>query len=68
VGPQSEKPDILANCYKNSLGVLRENGLRSIAFPCISTGVYGYDNERAANEALKTVYGELEKHNDKVNN
>ncbi|CAO3645222.1 unnamed protein product [Mucor hiemalis] len=66
VGPQSEKPDVLANCYKNSLSVLQKNGLRSISFPCIATGVYGYDNERAANVALKTVLVELEKCNDKT--
>ncbi|KAI9487905.1 MAG: hypothetical protein EXX96DRAFT_555103 [Benjaminiella poitrasii] len=63
VGPQSEKPDVLCNCYKNSLKVMTENGLKSIAFPCISTGVYGYDNNRAANIALKTVHAYLE--NDK---
>jgi O-acetyl-ADP-ribose deacetylase (regulator of RNase III) len=40
--------------------------LRSIAFPCIATGVYGYNNERAAHVALKTVAEELEKNNDKV--
>ncbi|KAI8636353.1 hypothetical protein BD408DRAFT_426267 [Parasitella parasitica] len=60
VGPQSEKPDILANCYKNSLQVLTENNLRSIAFPCIATGVYGYNNERAAKIALETVLGYLQ--------
>lgn len=66
MGPQSEKPAVLASCYKRSLDVLRENGLRSIAFPCIATGVYGYDNERAANVVLKTVLAELEQHPDKV--
>lgn len=66
VGPQSEKPDVLANCYKNSLTVLQKNGLRSIAFPCIATGVYGYDNEKAANVALKTVLHELEGSDDKI--
>ncbi|KAI8973408.1 hypothetical protein BDF20DRAFT_823527, partial [Mycotypha africana] len=64
VGPQTEKPDILANCYRNSLQVLIDNNLRSIAFPCIATGVYGYDNERAANVALKTVLSFFENGND----
>lgn len=66
MGPQSEKPVVLANCYRRSLEVLLDNGLRSIAFPCIATGVYGYDNEKAANVALKTVKGELEHSQDKV--
>ncbi|KAI8066989.1 uncharacterized protein B0P05DRAFT_573836 [Gilbertella persicaria] len=55
VGPQSENPKVLSNCYKNSLSILEEKGLSSIAFPCIATGVYGYDNEKAANVALSTV-------------
>ncbi|KAG2212089.1 hypothetical protein INT46_011416 [Mucor plumbeus] len=67
VGPQSEKPNILANCYSNSLQVLTDNNLRSIAFPCISTGVYGYNNERAAKVALETVLGFLQNDNaDKI--
>jgi O-acetyl-ADP-ribose deacetylase (regulator of RNase III) len=52
---------VLANCYRRSLEVLVDNGLHSIAFPCIATGVYGYDNEKAANVALDTVRGFLEK-------
>ncbi|KAI7901333.1 uncharacterized protein BX663DRAFT_514139 [Cokeromyces recurvatus] len=66
VGPQTEKPDILSNCYKNSLRILSENNLRSIAFPCIATGVYGYDNERAANVALKTVLSYLSKEEQQI--
>ncbi|GAA5798209.1 hypothetical protein HPULCUR_003609 [Helicostylum pulchrum] len=66
VGPQSEKPTVLASCYRRSIQVLQESGLRSIAFPCIATGVYGYDNKKAANVALKTVQSELEHNQDKV--
>ncbi|KAI9015667.1 hypothetical protein CLU79DRAFT_838021 [Phycomyces nitens] len=55
VGPQSEKPDVLSDCYLNSLQLMEQNNLRSIAFPCIATGVYGYDNEKAANIALWTT-------------
>lgn len=47
--------------------MLQENNLRSIAFPCIATGVYGYDNEKAAHVALKIVSEELEKNSDEVN-
>lgn len=55
-----EKPDLLSSCYKSALDILRPNNCRSIAFPCISTGVYGYPNENAAHVALKTVRTWLE--------
>ncbi|KAF9288565.1 O-acetyl-ADP-ribose deacetylase macrod1 [Mortierella alpina] len=55
VGPQGEKPDRLRSCYKRVLEVARENDVGSVAFCCISTGIYGYDNEKAANVALQTV-------------
>ncbi|XP_058880399.1 ADP-ribose glycohydrolase MACROD2-like isoform X7 [Acipenser ruthenus] len=47
--------ELLANCYENSLKLLLDNGLRSVAFPCISTGIYGFPNEPAAEIALETV-------------
>lgn len=46
---------LLANCYKNSLILARENRIKSIAFPAISTGVYGFPSDRASNIAVKTV-------------
>lgn len=61
VGPVGEKPELLRNCYLNSLNLAKENGLKSIAFPCISTGVYGYPNENAAHVALKAIREFLEK-------
>lgn len=61
VGPVGEKPDLLKNCYSNSLNLAKENGLKTIAFPCISTGVYGYPNKNAAEVALRTVREFLEK-------
>nr|XP_021154360.1 O-acetyl-ADP-ribose deacetylase MACROD2 isoform X3 [Columba livia] len=45
----------LANCYKSSLKLAKENNIRSIAFPCISTGIYGFPNEPAAVIALNTA-------------
>lgn len=47
--------ELLANCYKNSLNVAVENHIRTIAFPSISTGVYGFPLERAAKIAIHTV-------------
>ncbi|EFN62362.1 MACRO domain-containing protein 2 [Camponotus floridanus] len=55
VGPQGEKPEKLRECYENSLTVAKENHLRTIAFPCISTGIYGYPQRPAAKVALSTV-------------
>lgn len=46
---------LLAACYANSLALGRANGLETIAFPAISTGVYGYPPERAARLAVRVV-------------
>ena len=60
VGPVWEggaygEPDLLAACYRNSLRLAHEHNLRSIAFPAISTGVYGYPVELAADVAARAV-------------
>lgn len=47
--------ELLASCYDTALTLAEANGLRSIAFPCISTGVYRYPREEAAKIALKTI-------------
>lgn len=64
VGPQGEKPDKLKECYENSLALAKENSLRTIAFPCISTGIYGYPQKPAAKVALSTVKKFLLKNKD----
>ena len=49
------EPEKLAACYRNSLALAAANACRSIAFPCISTGVYGYPIEDAAKIAIREV-------------
>ena len=52
---QHGEPEKLAACYRNSLVLAAENGCKSIAFPCISTGIYGYPIEDAAKIAVREV-------------
>jgi len=52
---------ILAEAYRNALKLADEHGIRSVAFPAISTGVFGYPMEEAAEVALKTVLEEAPK-------
>lgn len=47
--------ELLARCYRNSLALAAENGCRSVAFPCISTGAYGYPVGAAAEIAVREV-------------
>jgi O-acetyl-ADP-ribose deacetylase (regulator of RNase III) len=57
-GDQGE-PELLASCYRRSLELAAAQGARSIAFPCISTGIYGYPGELAAPLAVATVRAAL---------
>jgi O-acetyl-ADP-ribose deacetylase (regulator of RNase III) len=54
-GGYSGEPELLASCYRNSLRLALENGLKSVAFPAISTGVYGYPKEQAAEIAVGVI-------------
>ena len=60
-GDQGE-PELLASCHRRALEVADELRCRTVAFPAISTGVYGYPVERAAEIALATTIEELERH------
>ena len=54
-GGTTDEPTLLANCYRNSLQLAVEHGARTVAFPSVSTGVYGYPVDQAARIALGTV-------------
>jgi O-acetyl-ADP-ribose deacetylase (regulator of RNase III) len=54
-GGGANEAALLASCYRESLRLLREAGGRSIAFPAISTGIYGYPADQAARIAVATV-------------
>ena len=71
VGPvyrdgQHGEPEKLADCYRNSLALAAESGCKSVAFPCISTGVYGYPIEKAAKIAVREAQAFLATHDIEV--
>jgi O-acetyl-ADP-ribose deacetylase (regulator of RNase III) len=53
------EPELLSSCYRRSLALAREHQIRTIAFPCISTGIYGYPMRPAARIAVVSVVAEL---------
>lgn len=67
VGPvyrdgRAGEADALRSCYRESLRLASEAGLRTVAFPCISTGAYGYPHDEACAVAIGAVEGWLESH------
>ncbi len=54
-GGKSNEDELLARCYRNSLTLAEKHAIRTIAFPCISTGVYRFPSERAARIALREI-------------
>ena len=54
-GGQNNETELLKKCYQNSLKLAESYGCKSIAFPCISTGVYRFPKEKAAQIAINTV-------------
>lgn len=61
-GGDMGEPDTLESCYETCLRLAVENGCKSIAFPCISTGIFGYPPEDAASVAVSSVWQFLETH------
>lgn len=70
VGPEyepeheAECADLLASAYRESLALVEENRIPSVAFPAISTGIYGYPLQKAANVAFGAVKAHLKEHPD----
>ncbi len=62
-GGDKGEPELLAQAYRNSLALALKIGLKTVSFPSISTGAYGYPVEKASRIALKAVVGFLEKNN-----
>ena len=60
-GGRDFEDELLANCYRRSLEVAVQNGVRRVAFPAISTGIYGFPLERATRIAVREVRAFLEK-------
>jgi len=58
-GGMNGEPELLASCYRCSLSLAARHGIRSIAFPCISTGIYGYPARLAAGVAVDAVSSHL---------
>ncbi|HZC19901.1 MAG TPA: macro domain-containing protein [Rubrobacteraceae bacterium] len=57
-GQDWPEAELLANCYRNALALAEENGVESVAFPAVSTGIFGYPVEEAAGVALRTLIEE----------
>lgn len=65
-GGSRKEPELLASCYFNSLKTAMENGIRTVAFPSISTGVYRYPVDKAAKVAVETVKRFLDDFPDRI--
>ncbi len=67
VGPRGERPQLLAKAYKSALELCLTNQLKTFAFCCLSTGIFGYPSEKAVFVALRTVRAWLENQSNRDN-
>ncbi|HSX64780.1 MAG TPA: O-acetyl-ADP-ribose deacetylase [Pseudoxanthomonas sp.] len=63
-GGDHGEPELLASCYRRSIELAAQHGVRTLAFPCISTGVYGYPRDAAARIAIAATRASLRDHAD----
>ena len=61
-GVNANPEELLADCYRHCLYAAHQNEVHTLAFPCISTGVYGFPKEKAARIAVETVRAEIRKY------
>ena len=67
IGLTDEHRELLASCYRSCLDLASEKGLENVAFCCISTGVFCFPAEEAAQIAVKTVRAWLDSHDSSIN-
>ncbi|MBV6625342.1 MAG: O-acetyl-ADP-ribose deacetylase [Rivularia sp. (in: Bacteria)] len=65
-GGNNGEPELLASCYRKCIQIALEHKFESLAFPCISTGIYGYPQDKAAEIAVKTCSEELKNKNSQL--
>ena len=63
-GGDNGEPELLASCYQRSLEIAVAHSIKTVAFPCISTGIFGYPIELAAQIAVATVRSSVQKQSD----
>ena len=66
-GGNSGEPDLLASCYRNSLNLAKDNGLKNIAFPSISIGIYGYPFAEACEITITEIQEFLNESGARIN-
>ena len=66
-GGKANEASILCNCYLNSLKIVLKNGFKTVAFPNISTGIYGYPKAKAAQVAIEAIHEFIDSNPGKIN-
>ncbi|MEL6462818.1 MAG: macro domain-containing protein, partial [Cyanobacteria bacterium J06621_15] len=65
-GGYNAEAELLSSCYRKSIQIALERKFESLAFPCVSTGIYGYPKDKAAEIAVKTCSEELKNNSSEI--